>query len=399
MVRAAAARPRNGHLGRVLGGGELRGDTLGAMADRLKDLFFQRSFLERLAGAIVDVQPAFDRARFLRLVLDARWPALELKDRMHQTADALGATLPASYRDALRILLTVEERFTGFDHLVFSDFVERFGVDDPDASLPALERFTRTSAEFAIRPFIERYPERTLAQMCAWAESPDANVRRLASEGCRPRLPWGRRIPALQRDPSPILPILERLRDDDSEYVRRSVANNLGDVAKDHLDLVLELAERWLAESPARAPLLEHALRAPLKAGNRRALALFGHGERARLDVVALEVRPRRVPLGGRAELRVTLRSTGRRAQTLRLEYELAYARPGGRTARKVFRIAKAALGPGEELELVRRLDFRDRSTRTHHRGRHALTLCVNGERVRTVTFELVAAARRTSSR
>ena len=363
------------------------------MAARLKDQFFQRPFLDRLAAAISEVHPAFDRARFLRLVFDGeRWPALELKDRMHHAADALGRTLPEDYRAALRILLAVERRFTGFDHLLFADYVERFGTGDPEASLPALERLTRSSAEFAIRPFLERDPERTLAAMLAWTASPDENVRRLASEGCRPRLPWGRRLPALQRDPAPILPILERLRDDPSAYVRRSVANNLGDVAKDHLDLALDLAERWLAESPARAPLLRHALRGPLKAGNVRALALFGFGKKARVEIVAVEVRPRRVPLGGRAELRVALRAAGRRPQTVRLEYELAYARPNGRTARKVFRIAEAALAPGQELELVRRLDFRDRSIRKHHRGPHALTLCVNGARVRTVAFALVAA-------
>lgn len=356
----------------------------------LKDQFFQRPFFERLADALREAHPAFDRARFLRLVFDARWPSLELKDRMHHAADALGRTLPADYRAALEILLAVEGRFTGFDHLLFADFVERFGTGAPAASLDALERLTRSSAEFAVRPFIEKAPEETLARMLAWAGSPDEHVRRLASEGCRPRLPWGRRLPALQRDPSPILPILERLRDDPSEYVRRSVANNLGDVAKDHLDLVLDLAERWLAESPARAPLLRHALRAPLKAGNQRAMALFGYGAKARLEIVALEVRPRRVPLGGRAELRLALRSAGRRAQTLRLEYELSYARPGGRTARRVFRIGEAALAPGEELALVRRLDFRDRTIRTHHRGPHALTLCVNGARLQSVRFALV---------
>jgi len=362
------------------------------MAARLKDQFFQRQFLEQLAGAIAEAHPAFDRARFLRLVFDARWPALELKDRMHQAADALGRTLPEDYRAALRILLAIEARFSGFDHLLFADFVERFGTGDPEASLPALERFTRSSAEFAIRPFLEREPEKTLARMLAWTQSPDEHLRRLASEGCRPRLPWGRRLTALQRDPAPIVPILERLRDDPSAYVRRSVANNLGDIAKDHLALALDLAERWLAESPARAPLIRHALRGPLKAGDRRALALFGYGDRARVEIVALEVRPRRVPLGGRAELRIALRAAGRRPETVRLEYELSYARPNGRTAKKVFRIAEASVAPGRELELVRRLDFRDRTTRKHHRGGHALTLCVNGARVRTVAFELVAA-------
>jgi len=361
------------------------------MAPKLKDRFFQRPFLEALAASLARVHPPFDGSAFLRRVEGAGWRALELKDRMHRVADALGASLPADYRAALRRVLAVEEGFGGFDHLVFADFVERFGVEDPGASLPALERLTRrSSAEFAVRPFLERYPEQTLARLREWARSPDEHVRRLASEGSRPRLPWGRRLPALQRDPSPVLPILEALLDDPSEYVRRSVANHLGDIAKDHLDRALDLAERWLAANPARSPLLRHALRGPLKRGDRRALALFGFGAKARVEVTALSVAPRRVPLGGEARLTLTLRASGRRAETVRLEYELAYARPGGRTSRKVFRIAEARVAPGEELELARKLDFRDRTIRKHHRGAHALTLCVNGERVRSVEFALV---------
>lgn len=361
------------------------------MAERLKDRFFQEPFLEALAARLARVHRGFDGKAFLRRVQGAGWGALELKDRMHRVADALGASLPGEYREALRLVLAVEGAFEGFDHLAFADFVERFGVEDPEASLPALAQLTaRGSAEFAVRPFLERYPEQTLARMRAWSRSADEHVRRLASEGSRPRLPWGRRLPALQRDPSPTLPILEALLDDPSAYVRRSVANHLGDIAKDHPALALDLAERWLAASPARAPLLAHALRGPLKKGDRRALTLLGFGAEARVEVKALAVTPRRVPLGGEARLSLALRAAGPDVETVRLEYELAYARPSGRPSRRVFRIAEARVEPGQRLELSRKLDFRDRTIRKHHRGPHALTLCVNGHRVRTVRFALV---------
>ena len=161
------------------------------MAERFKDRFFQRCFFEQLANEIAKVYPSFDRQRFFSLVYDEEWDALELKARMRHASDALGQTLPTDYRKALAILLKVERHFENFDHLVFADFVERFGVDDFDASMPALEVFTRTSAEFAVRPFIRRYPERALAYMLEWTGHESDKVRRLASEGCRPRLPWG----------------------------------------------------------------------------------------------------------------------------------------------------------------------------------------------------------------
>ena len=136
---------------------------------------------------------------------------------------------------------------------VFTDYVEVYGLDDWEASIPALEEFTQQfSAEFAIRPFIVRYPERTMAQMLTWAGHESAEVRRLASEGCRPRLPWGIRLQDLVADPSPILPILERLKNDESESVRRSVANNLNDISKDNADVVLDLLPAWQADPPTR---------------------------------------------------------------------------------------------------------------------------------------------------
>lgn len=360
------------------------------MATALKDTFFQRPFFERLATEIGRVYPAFDRRRFFVLLHDRDWEGRELKARMRHAAEALGATLPPAYRPALAVLMEVERHFDGFDHLLFADFVERFGVEDFEASMDALEVLTRTTAEFAVRPFLRRHPERAFARMLAWSRHPDEKVRRLASEGCRPRLPWGQALAELKKDPSPILPILENLKDDPSENVRRSVANNLGDVAKDNPGLALDLAERWLAESPARGPLLKHALRALLKKGDRRALGLFGLAGGPGVEVVRLSVKPRRVALGGTATLEIELRSTRRAAQRLRLEYEMAYARPGGRSGRKVFQIQETSLPGGGSLSLARRLSFVDRSTRRHHAGAHAATLVVNGRRLRTARFALV---------
>jgi len=359
------------------------------MAEPFKHRFLQRPFFEQLAGDIAARYPAFDRERFFARLYDEAWDGLELKGRLQHASEALGAALPPGYRKALAILMDVEHRYSGFDHLLFADFVERFGENDYDASMAALEVLTRSSAEFAVRPFLRRYPDRAFARMLAWAGHESEHVRRLASEGCRPRLPWGTALRELKRDPTPILPILERLKDDSSEYVRRSVANNLGDIAKDHPDLAIDIAARWMAGDGARTPLAKHALRDLLKKGNRRALRLFGVGAKPAVEVERLHVAPRRIPVGGAAELRVTLRSTSRRAQRLRLEYAIIYARPGGRTGRKVFKLADANLAAGAALDFTRKLSFADRTIRTHHTGRHLLTLLANGREVGTATFTL----------
>jgi 3-methyladenine DNA glycosylase AlkC len=363
------------------------------MAKRLKDQFFQRSFLERLADEIGAVHPPFDRKRFIALVYDKTWSGLELKARMRHVSEALGRTLPPDYREAVGILLDVERHFAGFDHLVFADFVERFGVGDFEPSMKALEVFTRTSAEFAVRPFIRKDQDRAMAQMLAWASHDSEKVRRLASEGCRPRLPWGTALEELKRDPAPILPILERLKDDPSEHVRRSVANNLGDIAKDHPDLAVDVAARWIEESAARATWVKHALRGLLKKGNRRALGLFGIAASAGVASARVTVSPSHVALGGKARLRVLLQSNRRTPQHLRIEYAITYARPGGRTARKVFKVADIELAPGATADLGRSLNFADRTVRTHHPGRHVATLIVNGRPMAEARFTLTGAA------
>ena len=359
------------------------------MAERLKDQFFQRPFFEALTRRLKEACPGFDSRRFFRLLYDEEWENRELKARMRHASEALGQTLPSDYRKALGILLKVEKHFDGFDHLLFADFVERFGVDDYEASIPALETFTRSTAEFAIRPFIRKYPKKTMAQMRRWAKHRDEKVRRLASEGSRPRLPWGTALDEFEQDPAPILPILEALKDDPSETVTRSVANNLNDIARDHPDVALQVARRWLKESSSRKPLLKHALRGLLKKGDPQALALFDVETGARVRVTRLAVTPRRLPLGGHCTLVAAIVSEETSPRTVRLEYVITYARPGGRTGQKVFQLREADLRPGEKLELTRKLSFADRSIRKHYPGRHTLTLVVNGERGKEVHFSL----------
>lgn len=348
----------------------------------LKDLFNRESVGE-VAGAVQAAQPAFDPRAFLAEVFDGRWDSLELKQRMRRVAEVLHRHLPGGYRSQLEILLAaVPHTPAGFPAMAYSDFVEAYGADDWDASVPALERFTTlVSAEFAIRPFIASDPERTLARMLEWACDPDPAVRRLASEGCRPRLPWGMRLRALIADPRPVLPILERLRDDPDEAVRRSVANNLNDIAKDHPELVVETLRVWNETPSEHTPgLLRHALRTLLKKGDPEAMELLGFPRHPRVEVEALLVEPGRVPIGGSARLSFTLVSTGARPQQLMVDYLIHFVKANGSTSPKVFKLTTLELGPGERIELGRKLSFVQMSTRTHYPGPHRLEVQVNGE-------------------
>lgn len=238
------------------------------------------------------VHPRFDGRAFGRTARAGLEP-LSILDRGQHLARALRAHLPPRYEDALEILIrsltppltrTDDLGLAVFFYLPHVCFVATYGLDpehnggrDPfDASMRAQYEITRRfSAEFSMRPFLIRWPERTLARLLEWTRDPDPHVRRLCSEGARPRLPWAARIPAFLRDPGPVLPILEALKDDPDLYVRRSVANHLGDIAKDHPELAFSICERWLAGcSSERRWLIRHALRHPAKQGVIKALLL-----------------------------------------------------------------------------------------------------------------------------
>ncbi len=258
----------------------------------LKHLLGQEA-MECLAHNIQYVDPDFPASRFYESALTGIEP-LSLMQRGLHIAKALHPFLPGNYEEAVQILmasLTPEKPdaedlgVAGCFYLPHSFFVSEFGQNeqhnggnDPfEMSMLALHALTtRFTSEFAIRPFLIQQQQRTLEKIDQWITDPNPHVRRLCSEGTRPRLPWGKRIPSFVADPRPTLPILESLKDDPSLYVRRSVANHLGDIAKDHPDLVYAICECWM-RSGASTDLLwliRHAVRYPAKHGDARALKI-----------------------------------------------------------------------------------------------------------------------------
>ena len=247
------------------------------MPEKLKNIFFTKVFVENLAKAIKKEQGSFDKNKFMRLVFDQEWKKLELKAKMRHITGCLYETLPDDYVEAVKILKKVAPHFSGFDAMVFPDYVECYGLNHEKISLDALKLFTKCcSSEFGIRPFLLKNPIQVMSYMEKWAKDQDPHVRRLASEGCRPRLPWARALPYFKKDPRLILSILDILKGDPSEYVRRSVANNLNDISKDHQDLVLDICENWYGESKEINWLVKHACRDMLKAAIRELCFCLG---------------------------------------------------------------------------------------------------------------------------
>lgn len=349
---------------------------------------YTRELIEGYGHTLRGIWPAFPVGIFLEKVFDANWEQAELKVRMRHISACLRAVLPSGFRESAEILKESARRFAvefgeklTFEYMFIPDFVEQFGADDPDAAIPALTDITRwTSAEFAVRPFLLHYPERMYAQMLEWSNHESPMVRRLSSEGFRPRLPWGMGVPALKKDPTPILPVLENLKNDPAETVRRSVANNINDIAKDHPDKALQIARRWQGLSPETDWVVRHACRGLLKKGHPEALALFGFDARlSTVEVQALRCSPH-VRIGERLDFSFSIKNTGAGPAEVRLEYAVDYLTSTGKISKKVFKIKELSLAPGQVESFSKYQRFQDFTTRKHYVGAHRIGILVNGQ-------------------
>ena len=358
----------------------------------LKD-FIDRESVAAIARAVSAAAGGLDEGAIVDSVLDDDWEDRALKQRIRHIAVTVRSFLPEDYGQALAVMRdAAKEVDAGWMSVwSFNDFVEEFGVDHPDLSLPALEQFTKlASAEFAVRPFIIHYPERMAAQMLEWAQGEDPLVRRLASEGFRPRLPWGMGLPALKQDPSPILPVLALLCHDPSEDVRRSVANNLNDISKDHPDVVVQLLNEWANDSAEMQSLTRHALRTLLKKGDAGALELLGFSPEPAVHVIVIGVDPASVPVGGSVDFEVQLGSSGREVQQLMIDYTVIYQTSSGIASRKVFKGSVVQLEPGETVSIKRKVSLAQRTTRQIFPGSHEVEVQVNGVVLGSVRFDVV---------
>ncbi len=359
----------------------------------LKDLIDLPSVAE-LAEAVATAQPDVDADAIVEQVFDGDWPDRELKQRIRHIAVVLHESLPPDYTEALAVLRRAAEGSgeLGFTAMAFNDFVEAYGVEYPDVSLAALEQFTTlVSAEFAVRPFIERYPDLLFAQLLTWTRHEDWRVRRLASEGSRPRLPWGMGLRSLQDDPSPILPVLSALRHDPSEDVRRSVANSLNDISKDDPAVVVDLLAYWQDGSSQTDALTKHALRTLLKKGHPGALDLLGFSSEPAVVIRKARVVPLSVRIGGAVHLSFEVAAIGEAPQPLMIDFAVEFKNVSGTGSRKVFKGKVVELAGGDHVAMRRKISLRPMSTRAILAGPHFVEIQVNGRVLERLGFEVTA--------
>jgi 3-methyladenine DNA glycosylase AlkC len=365
---------------------------------QLRDVFNPHT-VGQLAERIKGAWPAFEREAFLQAV-NPQLAALGFGARSNLIRDTLWEYLPRDFPQAVQILLDALgpeipqcelSGFDGFSVMSLNDFIAKYGLEHFDLSLRALREMTkRFTAEGAIRAFLQKDAERTLAALEEWAEDANCHVRRLVSEGTRPRLPLAPRLQAFVRDPRPVLRLLEKLKDDPERMVQRSVANNLNDIGKDHPELVVETLTRWQASgSPNAGWIARHASRTLVKQGQAGALALLGYSSQAAVSVPDLRVRTPLVRLGEDLIFDFEVRSHGQVAEALVIDYVIHHVKANGRRTPKVFKLSQRQIQAGETLHITKKHAMRAIHTRVYYAGTHLLEVQINGTVLARAEFEL----------
>jgi 3-methyladenine DNA glycosylase AlkC len=361
----------------------------------LKDLY-SPTFYDRLSSSFSKTIPSFNSKQFIDRIFDESFEEKELLERMRHTTTVLHSFLPEDFAETVPLLKEIiqalrDDQFPDdrFEMIFLADYIERYGINHFEESVEALEFVTQfVSCEFAVRPFLLRYRHRMMEQMVRWSLHKSAQVRRLSSEGSRPRLPWAIALPHLKQDPTPILPILENLKTDPSESVRRSVANNLNDISKDHPDVVIEIAKRWKGISRETDKIIKHGCRTLLKSGHNLILDHFALSGK-KLEVADFKIMERRIRTGGKTNFRFAVTNKDVKEQLVRMEYAVYYRKANGTLSKKVFKISERKLQPAETIRISRGHSFKLITTRKYYSGNHRIAVIINGEEKASGEFRL----------
>lgn len=343
------------------------------------------ALLKKLSKALTQAWPQFDQKRFMKLA--PRLQSLELKPRVQLIRDELHAQLPKEFPVACQILLKSLKSgdLKGFDLWPYTEFVQTYGLDHPEISMGALKELTQVfTSEFAVRPFINKYPKQTLKYLLNCAKDPNVHLRRWASEGSRPRLPWGEKLNIVIQDPGLTLPILERLKYDEELYVRKSVSNHLNDFTKDHPDLVLKTLKEWKVNAPKKhLPkvdwIINRSLRSLIKAGHPKALKLIGVSE-SKIKVSPLRLKSKKLKLNDRMEFDFQLESTSSKPQKIVVDYVVHFKKSNGTNSAKVFKLKTFNLEPKAKIQIEKSHHLKKVTTRKHYPGEHLLAIQINGK-------------------
>lgn len=348
--------------------------------------WFNEALVQRISDSLKKAYPEFNTKNFMKVV--PKLAALEMKPRVHFIRDAMFAELPQDYLKALSLLLKSAElgNLKGFELWPYTEFIQRYGLKHVDESLEALYTLTQKfTAEFAVRPFLIEHPKKTFTRLKKWATDGSEHVRRWTSEGSRPRLPWGAKLKASIVDPASGLEILEKLKFDDSLYVRKSIANHLNDIAKDHPDLVIETLKAWQKKVTAKDKakldwIQKQALRTLIKQGYPKALALMGFGGKADVKLSELKLNKKKFSEKDVLTFELQLISKSSKAQLLAVDYIIHYQKANNKLSPKVFKLKVFELKPKESFVLKKNHSLKAVTTRKHYAGVHRLEIQINGK-------------------
>lgn len=352
---------------------------------------FNEAFVNQLGDLLAERDESFNLDGFVCAIINDNWEERELKARIRHITNMIHAHSSLTYLEQLEVMSEVSAQFGGLRGMTFPDFVEVYGLDNFIESLKALKHMTQFSTgEFAIRPFIVANEKQVMKTMLKWSTDTNEHVRRLASEGCRPRLPWAMALPEFKKDPSLILPILENLKADESLYVRKSVANNINDITKDHPDLALELCGRWYGENEHTNWIVKHGLRNLLKNGNERALQIIGFNDKAKFEVSALQLSDRSVKIGEDLNFEFQISNLESTSAFAKVGYVVSYQKANGSLSDKIFHVTEKEFSSTDAASFKKKLSFKDLTTRKHHAGLHKVGVLVNGKKLAEEEFELI---------
>lgn len=375
------------------------------MAELFKNMWNEQ-FFGGFTKALKCIIDDFDEHLFLSQIIDDEWGKKEFAQRGRHISAIMKNFLPTDYKSSIARILklinhvkntpywqSVEKTQFGLslEYGILAGYVEEYGLDDYETSVKAIEEITQfTSCEFAVRPFILKYPDEMMKQMLVWSKHEHWAVRRLASEGCRTRLPWTMALPNLKKNPVPIIPILENLKNDTSEIVRKSVANNLNDIAKDNPQTVIDLARKWQGKSKSTDWVIKHGCRTLLKQGDAETLKIFGLDVVENILIQDLQIATPKVNIGKSLEFSFKLVNNNNEKTLIRLEYGLYYQKANGTLSKKVHKISEKEYAANSIAPITRKQSFRVVTTRVFYPGLHQVSVIVNGNEFEKYNFELV---------
>ena len=367
------------------------------MAEPLKNIY-NFSFIQMYAS-VLDACLHCGTTSIEEMERTEEWARASLKERMNILALETEKLLSGSWVQKFRTIRNVVKelrsrgvRDQNLEYIFLADIVAKGAADHHlESVFEEIEYMTQfVSFEFAGRILLRDHQDQMMVQMLKWASHDHENVRRYASEGCRPKLPWGIRLNSLVEDPTPILPVLEILKNDESLYVRKSVANNLNDISWSHPDLVLDLCEKWAGHSLKTDWIVKRALRTLLKSGNERALSIIGLNTQARINILDFQLEKEVVSMHEYLYFNIELNSFEKEPSDVRLEYAVYFLRKNGRHNKKIFKISDLNLPPRGSARLRKKHAFGQLTTRQHYTGQHYISLVVNGHESGKLSFELV---------